>query len=261
MKTAFVLTTLLAFVTFSAGSHAATPVGEIEKASGSASASGPAGTRSITTGSKIFLGDTIKTGGSIDLQILFLDQTKLVIGPSSTLKVDQFVLKKNNTASKFAIRAARGTFRFITGKSSKSAYKIFSRSATIGIRGTGFDFNATGRTSVVLYTGEITVCIGGNCRNLDRKCQMVRETNSSLFKTTTGELPPNAYRLTFPYIRAESRLLENYRLGAGVCDASGSQGPAGGGGGDNSGNGDGADTGGGGDTGGGNAGSGGTGSP
>ncbi len=143
MRTSLVLiAALLSFLAFPPHSYAATPVGKIEKASGSARASGPAGTRSVKTGSDVFLGDTIKTAGSVELQIRFLDQTKLVIGPSSTLKVDQFVLKGNNTASKFAIRAARGTFRFITGKSKKSAYKIFSRSATIGIRGTGFDFNA-----------------------------------------------------------------------------------------------------------------------
>ena len=220
MKTPLILSTfLISFVIMLTTTMAAAPVGKVEKASGSASATGPSGKRKLSTGSNIYQGDTIKTGSSVNLHVRFSDQTKLVIGPRSTLKIAQFVRKGRSSASKFAIAAARGTFRFISGNSAKSAYKISTRSATIGIRGTGFDFVERGGVSVVLYNGSLVVCTKGNCRNLNNKCQMVRQTGSKLFKSTTDQLPPNAYRLTFPFIRYESRLLRDYRLGAGACDS------------------------------------------
>lgn len=209
------------------------PVGKAIKVNGSATSTGSQGKRTLSTGSPVFQGDTIKTGYSGRVQMLFADRTKLVVGPRSKVKIDSFIFKNNNTASAFAIKAARGTFRFISGKSKKSVYKISVRTATIGIRGTSFDFANRGKTSVVLYSGSVLVCKGNSCNRLTNKCDLARETSRGIQKSTTEQLVPNAYRLTFPFIRRESTLLPGFRVGAGACDSGVGGGATGGGNGNN----------------------------
>jgi len=206
-------------------SVAAAPAGKAVAVSGSASSSGPTGKMVLATGSAVFEGDTISTGFSGRVQLLFSDRTKLVVGPSSRVKIDKYVLGRNKKLSAFAIRAARGTFRFISGTSKKSAYKISIKSATIGIRGTSFDFANKGRTAVVLYAGSVQVCIGGSCTTLRNKCDLAQQTGRGLFKSTTQQLAPNAYNITFPYIRREAGLLPAFRVGAGACDLGVGRGP------------------------------------
>ena len=71
-----------------------------------------------------------------------------MVGPNSTLVLDRFLMRGGNRPQKFSVDALRGTFRFISGNSAKNAYDIQTANATIGIRGTGFDFSS-GRTTVV----------------------------------------------------------------------------------------------------------------
>ncbi len=222
------MTCLTVWFQLSLASYALTPIGMIEQANGSASVNGPGGKRKLITGSSVFKGDTIKTGFWGRLHVRFTDQTKLVIGPRSKINIDEFVLDSDKSASSFAIRAARGTFRFISGLSKKSAYKISTRSATIGIRGTGFDFAERGGASIVLYNGLLTVCVQNTCKNLNNKCEIVLQRGGRLSKSSTAQLPPNAYNLTFPFIRSEASLLTEYRLGAASCDSGVGKGPKGG---------------------------------
>ncbi|VAW00835.1 hypothetical protein MNBD_ALPHA08-661 [hydrothermal vent metagenome] len=208
------LTMVLSVPAF-AKSHA----GKAVAVAGSATSSGQQGKRTLSTGSSVFQGDTITTGFTGRVQLLFSDNAKLVVGPRSRVKIDNYVLGRGKTVSSFAIQAARGTFRFISGNSKKSAYKISIKTATIGIRGTSFDFANAGRTKVVLYTGSVQVCIGGSCQTLRNKCDLAQEAGDRIIKATTAQLVPNAYRLTFPYIRGESSLLPAFRVNAAACDA------------------------------------------
>ena len=207
---------------------AKTPAGKAVKVSGSASTSGPRGKMRLSTGNAVFAGDTIKTGFSSRVQLLFSDQTRLVVGPRSKIRLDSYVLGRKNSASSFAIKAARGTFRFLSGKSKKSIYKISTSTATIGIRGTSFDFADRGQVSVVLYSGSVQVCTSRSCTTLVNKCDLAQESRGRITKSTTAQLVPNAYNLTFPFIRRESLLLPGFRVGAGACDAQAGQGPSGG---------------------------------
>src|SRR4026209_2110830 len=117
----------------------ATPIGKVFAKAGSPSASGPGGDRNLAAGSPIYEDDRIVTGGG-NVQIVFVDDTKLVVGPNSTLVVDRFLMRGGNKARKFSVDALRGTFRFISGHSAKNAYDIRTANAAIGIRGTAFDF-------------------------------------------------------------------------------------------------------------------------
>jgi hypothetical protein len=52
-----------------------------------------------------------------------------------------------------------GAFRFVTGNSDKTAYKITTPLANIGVRGTILDvMSQRGRTTMVLQEGASSVC-------------------------------------------------------------------------------------------------------
>ena len=206
--------------------------GKVLSLKGSATAKSAAGKRSLKSNGDVFKGDTIKTGFSSHVQILFADKTKLVIGPRSKISIKEFIIKPNGkSASAFAIKAARGTFRFLSGNSDKSVYKISTKTATIGIRGTGFDFAHRGRTSVLLYSGSVKVCLGTRCALLKNKCDLAVEQNGQIYKSHSSQLPPGAFKLTFPYIRRENNLTKSYRLKSAACDSGAGGGAKGGNGG------------------------------
>jgi hypothetical protein len=108
----------------------------------------------------VFKGDVIATGPSGEAQVQLLDQTRLVVGPNSRLEIDSFVYSGNGTAQQVSLNAVRGAFRFITGHSQKTAYTIRTPTATIGVRGTEFDFNvdSAGGMEMALYSGWAQIC-------------------------------------------------------------------------------------------------------
>ncbi len=93
------------------------------------------GKKILMPANPVYSGDRIVTDRIGNAQIKFRDDTKLVVGPNSTLVIDAFVFNKDDTARQVSINALRGAFRFISGKSPKDVYKITTPTATIGIRG------------------------------------------------------------------------------------------------------------------------------
>src|SRR5690606_42119301 len=84
------------------------------------------------------IGDRVVTGPSGQVQILFSDRTELVVGPRSALLIEDYLLRNDGSAGKFAINALSGTFRFVTGGAPKDSYVIKTPTGTIGVRGTAF---------------------------------------------------------------------------------------------------------------------------
>ncbi|MEO5808302.1 FecR domain-containing protein [Devosia sp.] len=178
------------------------------------------GSRTLVVGDDISVGDRVVTGRSGQVQILFSDQTRLVVGPSSSLLIEQYLMRNDGSAEKLAIKALGGTFRFITGHSAKSAYQINTPTAAIAIRGTKFDFLVTGdQTLVMLYEGALTACApGGKCVALNKRCEL-SQTSRSIARLY---LRPDPERIplsqNFLYARFQTRLLRDFRItGAGNC--------------------------------------------
>ena len=96
------------------------------------------------------------------------DSTNLSLGPNATITLDRTVFNDEHSYREIAIRLATGAFRFVTGHSEKSAYKITTSLATIGVRGTILDIlKQRGKMTVVLQEGASTVCTGdGQCVEL-----------------------------------------------------------------------------------------------
>lgn len=175
--------------------------------------------RVLTVGADVSLGEQIVTGPSGQVQIVFSDQTRLVVGPGSALVIESYLFN-GNTADKFAINALAGSFRFISGHSSKPAYSIQTPTASIAVRGTKFDFNvARSRTDLMLYDGAVRLCsTGGQCQELIARCDLgtVDASVAQLLHHADPGHPPLSQE--FRYARFQTPLLSQFRVsGAGQC--------------------------------------------
>jgi hypothetical protein len=194
--------------------QAATPIGEVFAKAGSPSASGPGGDRSLEAGSPIYENDKLATRNG-NVQIIFVDDTKLVIGPNSTLVIDRFLMRGGNKARKFSVDALRGTFRFISGHSAKNAYDIQTANATIGIRGTAFDFSSGRATLVAVHTGRVQLCAYGQCESVDDRCGVGRASNKRVDELG-GKAKGRAIR-SLPYIVNQGPLAQPFRVNTSSC--------------------------------------------
>lgn len=85
--------------------------------------------------------DQIKTGADGKAQLIFSDNTLITIGAKSLLNVSEYVFDEQNQKAQAQFNVVEGTFRTITGKIGKTnpdKFKLQTKSASIGIRGTVF---------------------------------------------------------------------------------------------------------------------------
>ncbi|WP_049734739.1 FecR family protein [Rhizobium ecuadorense] len=129
----------------------------------------------IEVDASVHRNERIKTSPSGLGQFLFRDGTKLAVGWGSSVVIDKYVFDDSQSVKKLTIRAAKGTFRWVSGSSNSSAYQILTPAGTIGVRGTAFDFyvGPDGTTAVVLLNGAAQFCGPGGCRQLQQRCDCV----------------------------------------------------------------------------------------
>lgn len=181
-------------------------------------------TQQLTVGSDIFIGDRVITGASGQVQIKFDDQTELVVGPNSSLLIEDFLLREDGSAGKLAINALAGTFRFVTGGAPKDRYSIKTPTGTIGVRGTAFDFFVTPLvTSVLLYHGSVLICdTAGTCETLADVCELGQYEADRALVIGNADGVTGAARATlramFMYALTQRPLLQQFRIqGAERC--------------------------------------------
>jgi hypothetical protein len=95
--------------------------------------------------------EIVRTGSDSAARLVMADSTNLSLGPNATIKLDRTVFNDEHSYRDIAIRLTTGAFRFVTGHSEKTAYKITTPLATIGVRGTILDIlSLRGKTIVGL---------------------------------------------------------------------------------------------------------------
>jgi hypothetical protein len=116
-------------------------------------------TSQINVGDGVLRDEIVRTGLDSAARLVMADSTNLSLGPNATLKLDRTVFDDAHTYRDIAIRLTTGAFRFVTGHSEKTAYKITTPLATIGVRGTTLDIlSQRGKTTVALQVGIGRVC-------------------------------------------------------------------------------------------------------
>ena len=115
------------------------PVAASAQSIGSAAAVKPeahGGGSLLQSGSSLYANEAVSTGQAGQAELQFHDNTKLSVGPTSTVRLDKFVYDPNKGAGKVAINATKGAYRFITGSQDSKNYEIKTPYATLGVRGT-----------------------------------------------------------------------------------------------------------------------------
>src|SRR5882757_10222278 len=135
----------------------------------------------INVGDGLLRDETVRTGVDSATRLVMADSTNLSLGPNATLKLDRTVFDDEHHYRDVAVRLTSGTFRFVTGNSEKTAYKITTPLATIGVRGTILDvLSQRGKSTVVLQEGAATVC------TVAMQCIQLTQPGDTAIITSTG---------------------------------------------------------------------------
>ena len=172
--------------------------------------------------------ERIQTSSSGLGEFLFRDGTKFAVGWNSNVVIDEFVFNDSKTVKKLSLNAAKGSFRWISGKSKSSAYEIVTPAGTLGVRGTGLDIyvGAGGMTAIVLLEGAAQFCGNNGCQELRRRCDMVLATPSGGVaapeQVNRDVLNVLGSPRALPFLSGEQRLSRSFRRVTNGCGMSSS---------------------------------------
>lgn len=113
--------------------------GTVEAVSGEATVTDVTGAnRRITSGLKIFAGQSIQTAADGEVHIVTEDSGLIALRPNSSFHIDRYQAK-GEPSDEVVFSLFKGALRSITGwiaKRNTSAYRLNTPTATIGVRGT-----------------------------------------------------------------------------------------------------------------------------
>jgi hypothetical protein len=210
----------LASAVAAGSSGAVEPSGTAIRVDPAVNATGTGGKRLLELEGAVFVGDVIVASPVGLAQIKFIDDTRIVIGPNSRLKIDTFVFNPNNTAKKVTISALRGTFRFISGKSPHEAYTIRTPTMTIGVRGTILDISVGNKdSSLVFQQGGGRACdSGGHCTTISNRCEVWVAPLNGPIGQASGIDRQRRLAVNFPFLNDQSRLAMDFQVHNAGCN-------------------------------------------
>lgn len=175
--------------------------------------------RVLVVGADIFIGDRILTGASGQVEILFSDNTELVVGPRSSLMIRDYLLREDGSAGKMVLDILGGTFRFVTGGAASDRYLLDTPTGTIGVRGTAFELRSTEEGDFVLVRdGSVIGCNDktGECQVTTAVCEVlsIADVEVELLgnaQESTGETR-SLYKEYWIYATDQSGLQRRFRL-------------------------------------------------
>ena len=149
----------------------------------------------VVQGDNVFLNEAVQSGADSKARLVLNDNTNVTVGPSSTIKLDDFVYSGAQQPGTIALNMTKGTLRFVTGDASKRAYTILTPTAAIGVRGTILRIQATPtETRVINEEGTAIVCLRQKnekvlVEELRRRCRGREEEQGNLTASGGTVLP------------------------------------------------------------------------
>jgi len=172
---ALTLVTMLALAATSPA-HSATRIGATSIASNEVKGVLGSTLRTLGVGESVYQNEKISTGSNGRVQLLFLDETSMTLGPSSTVVLNRLVYDpSSNKKSQLVLNAVSGAFRFVSGSGDKKGYKVKTPAGTIGIRGTIVDIAIGGNTTMVRGVQGVTRFCGRGMPNRQGRFGLNRE--------------------------------------------------------------------------------------
>jgi hypothetical protein len=176
-----------------------------------------------STGDVVYRDEQLRANATGVGQFQLNDGTKLALGPNASIVIDNYVLGEGGTIQRLTLRATKGAFRWISGRSSSAAYRLVTPAGVLGIRGTAVDVQiGSGDTvAVVQLSGSSRFCLDprdpSTCRDLRRRCDIVvakpgritdpKRVSREAVAGIGGGGP------AFPFLRDNSKLLPDFRAG------------------------------------------------
>ena len=141
----------------------------------------------------------METGPGGSIHILFLDATNFWLGASSSMVLDRFIDDPDEGNEALLVRLGTGVFRIISGKLRKTAFRVETPVATIGIRGTDFEVTVAndGSTTVSVNQGTVEVSVNAGVSDFAPLSEAVRAglsiaVSAGTGQTTLGRASPSA---------------------------------------------------------------------
>ncbi|MEM9632401.1 MAG: VCBS domain-containing protein, partial [Pseudomonadota bacterium] len=117
---------------------AATPIGTVQTAVGTATAQRTDGTSvTLSVGDPVFQGDVVQTAAGSSLVIVFVDETLFSLSAEARMVLDELIYTPNGAGNSMVMNLVQGSFVFVTGQVAPTGnMRVETPTATMGIRGT-----------------------------------------------------------------------------------------------------------------------------
>jgi hypothetical protein len=134
-------------------------------------------------GDEVFRDEGVRTDADSSARLVLRDNTNLLVGPSSSVKLDRFVYAGPSQPGAIAVNLVKGALRFATGDADKKAYLISTPTAALGVRGTVLKIvSSASKTYVLLDEGGAIACTRIAAH---RRCLQLTEANQVVVVTAT----------------------------------------------------------------------------
>ena len=138
---------------------------------------------SVVQGDDVFKDEGVRTDADSSARLVLRDSTNLLLGPSSSIKLDRFVYSGPKQPGAIAVNLVKGALRFATGDADKKAYVISTPTAALGVRGTVVKILAATPTHTFVQLDEGASIV---CMRLGKKlCLELTEPGQTVEVTTT----------------------------------------------------------------------------
>lgn len=155
--------------------------------------------RRLVAGGSVYPGDVVETARGAQAVLAFRDDTRITLGSQTRFRLDNFVYDQRNAEEgRFLASILRGSVRALTGLIAKANNRnvgFSTATATIGIRGTGFDVSCTGAcageggapdTGLTLWTWLGSIEVG----QTGQTALQVLQSGQGLFIPAAGPIQP-----------------------------------------------------------------------
>ena len=106
--------------------------------------------RKLALRDSVYRNEIVNTGLESASELKFADETRISVGPNSSIVLDDFVYDPDPGEGTFALRVTEGVFRFFSGNMASSNYSIETPTVTVGVRGTVLVMVARGDGTVAV---------------------------------------------------------------------------------------------------------------
>ena len=115
------------------------PAGRIKTVAGEAFVIHQGQRVAATVGTPVYEQDSLATGADGRVGLTLRDDTRLSIGPQTTIEINRFVYAQSDSQFAFVLKVVRGVVAYVSGRIAKlspDAVRLETPSAIVGVRGT-----------------------------------------------------------------------------------------------------------------------------